>query len=118
MKFPFPATARSIQSIQSIRPDGLWRQLQQGGQITLVDVRSAAEFSQLGHIAGARLLPLIVLGQRTAELPRNEPIICICHSGQRSQIACEILHQQGFSQVFNLMGGMVAWAHHALPLEH
>ena len=83
----------------------------------LVDVRSPMEYQFEGHITGARLLPLPMLGQRLGELPADQPIVCVCRSGNRSQVACEILASAGFENVANLRGGMIAWQMAGLPIN-
>lgn len=80
----------------------------------LVDVRQPDEFAD-GHVAGARLLPLPQLMMRVKELPANTPIVCICRSGNRSGVACELLQRHGFSDVTNVAGGMLAWQRAGLP---
>jgi rhodanese-related sulfurtransferase len=77
--------------------------------LQLVDVRSADEYRQDGHIAGARLIPLPALAQRLAEIPRDTPVALICRSGARSQAAADILAQAGYAAVSNVQGGMSAW---------
>ncbi len=82
----------------------------------VLDVRTAAEFSgPLGHIDGARLIPVQVLDQRLAELDslKGQPIYVICRSGNRSQTATRYLRDRGFLAT-NIAGGMRAW--NQLPL--
>jgi rhodanese-related sulfurtransferase len=93
----------------------LQQRLQAGEDLVLLDVRAPMEFAGEGHIAGARLLPLPSLRQRSRELPRERPIICVCRSGARSMAACEQLAALGFNDVANLAGGMLAWRRAGLP---
>lgn len=78
----------------------------------LLDVREPSEWNDdVGHIEGARLVPM---GQLTAALPelaawKDKPVIVICRVGVRSQRAAQMLAAQGFAQAWNLSGGMVAW---------
>ncbi len=77
----------------------------------VLDVRTAAEFSgPLGHIDGARLIPVQVLDQRLAELDslKGQPIYVICRSGNSSKTATRILREHQFEAV-NIAGGMRAW---------
>ncbi len=79
-------------------------------QVQVVDVREAAEFDgALGHIQGARLMPLASLAQRCANLDANRPVVAVCRSGTRSGQACVLLAKAGFAQVANLAGGMLRW---------
>jgi adenylyltransferase/sulfurtransferase len=83
--------------------------MQQGRIPVLVDVREPPEW-EIGHLAGARLLPLGVLGRRMGELNRHDPIVTYCHHGVRSLHAAELLLAAGFTDVRSLRGGLDAWA--------
>ena len=89
-----------------------------GGEIQVVDVRESAEFTGgLGHIGGARLLPLGALSARSAELDNALPVVTVCRSGARSAQATVLLQRSGFKQVANLAGGMLRWRAEGLPFE-
>jgi sulfur dioxygenase len=76
----------------------------------VLDVREPSEFTgELGHIEGAKLIPLGELRARLDELPKDVPIVAVCRSGGRSAQACVILEGAGFSRVANLSGGMIGW---------
>jgi rhodanese-related sulfurtransferase len=78
----------------------------------VLDVRNPDEWNDdLGHIEGARLIPLPELSARMAEIEawRDKPIVVVCRSGRRSQSAAERLLASGYREVMNLEGGMVAW---------
>jgi len=81
----------------------------------LLDVREPAEW-QAGHVAGALLVPLGQLEGRLAALPRDQRVVVICRSGNRSATATSLLVRSGFDAV-NLRGGMQAWSSAGLPLE-
>ena len=84
----------------------------------ILDVREEKEF-KAGHILNARLIPMGKLGERIGELERNreQPIIVMCASGQRSASACVLLGKAGFAKACNLTGGIQAWKKAGLPLE-
>ncbi len=63
----------------------------------------------LGHIAGARLVPLGELAQRAGRADKDRPVVAVCRSGARSAQAAAILHKMGFDKVANLAGGMLRW---------
>ncbi len=75
----------------------------------LLDVREPAEFAYC-HIAGSRHVPMARLAAAMAELPDSAAIVCICHHGVRSRQAAGMLSAHGFHEVFNLSGGIDAWA--------
>ena len=84
----------------------------------VIDVREPAEVAQ-GKIARAKSIPLGELRNRIGELEKHKtkPIIMVCRSGSRSAGACGILSKQGFTEVYNLAGGMIAWQQSNLPTE-
>ena len=84
----------------------------------VIDVRELAEVAQ-GKIARAKHIPLGELKSRIGELGKHKtkPIIMVCRSGSRSAGACGILNKEGFSEVYNLSGGMIAWQQANLPVE-
>lgn len=75
----------------------------------LVDVREPWEF-ELGHLPASTLMPLNTVPQRWQALSDNQPIVCICHHGMRSMQAALFIAGQGFTQVYNLSGGVHAWS--------
>lgn len=86
----------------------------------LVDVREPEEFvGELGHIAGALLVPLDALSCRLPKLAgyHDRDVIVVCRAGARSAGAAAILHKAGFIRVRNLTGGMLQWARTGLPVQ-
>ncbi|MFN7210398.1 MAG: rhodanese-like domain-containing protein [Aggregatilineales bacterium] len=74
----------------------------------LVDVRTTSEFSS-GHIPKALNIPLDQLAGRLGEIPQGKPVIAVCASGVRSRAGADILVRGGYSEVYNLKGGTLAW---------
>lgn len=72
----------------------------------LLDVRTVEEHQRFN--IGGQLIPIQELAFRMNEVPTDKLIVAYCHSGQRSQVAVEMLAQIGLSAQ-NLLGGMVAW---------
>lgn len=90
----------------------LKQRMDNGEELNLFDVREEWEFEE--YNIGAQLIPLPQLPQRVNELQalKNEEIILHCRSGARSGQAKEFLKQRGFTNVRNLIGGMVEWQQH------
>lgn len=80
----------------------------------LVDVRESWEYRYC-HIEGSILLPLSQVTDRMAELDAEADIVVVCHLGVRSYRACLSLKQAGFSNIYNLQGGLEAWARDVDP---
>jgi rhodanese-related sulfurtransferase len=84
----------------------------------ILDVREQKEFDE-GHLLNAKLIPLNKLAERVGELEkyRAKPILVVCRSGQRAATGTSFLSKAGFTQAFNLTGGILAWQKSNLPLE-
>jgi rhodanese-related sulfurtransferase len=91
--------------------------LDRGDDLLVLDVRSPEEFTQDGHVAGATLIPLPDLAMRIKEVPTNRPIACFCRSGNRSQVAADLLRKNGYANVTNVLGGIISWREANLPTE-
>lgn len=92
-----------------ITPRQLKERLDKGEKIMLLDVREPWEYA-LAKIEGSCLIPLGTLPQSLEKLDPNAEIVATCHHGMRSADAVAFLHQQGFKNVKNLIGGIDAWA--------
>lgn len=82
----------------------------------LLDVRERWEYQE-GHVPGAQLIPLGELEHRVNEVPRDRPILAICHSGQRSFAAAAYLQRLGYTSVSNVDGGTAAWIERGFPVD-
>jgi adenylyltransferase/sulfurtransferase len=82
----------------------------------LVDVREPWEW-EVGNLGdrGALLVPLERLAMELARIPRDRPLVMVCRSGVRSMAAARRLRAEGYAAVFNLRGGLMAWARDVDP---
>jgi rhodanese-related sulfurtransferase/rubrerythrin len=78
------------------------------GDYQLLDVRQPSEYER-GHISGAQLIPIKQLPDRAGELNPEKPVLAYCAVGGRSRAAAQYLNGQGFTEVYNLSGGIKAW---------
>lgn len=81
-------------------------------EVQVLDVRYPNEW-EAGHIDGAVHIPVDDLAERVDELDREQPVVAVCRSGQRSERAAQWLGAEGFDAE-NLHGGMEAWANAGL----
>lgn len=109
--------AANTASVEQIGAADLQSRLGAAPAPFVLDVRTAEEYAQDGHIAGSVLIPLQELDQRLGELPKDQPIVCVCRSGNRSGQACDLLARQGFTRLSNMQGGMNAWKQAGYPYE-
>jgi rhodanese-related sulfurtransferase len=86
------------------------------GQATplLLDVREPWEFD-ICRIEGSTLMPMRQIHTAVEQLDRDHHTVVICHHGIRSRQVCHYLMQMGFTNVFNLVGGVQAWANDVDP---
>jgi len=82
----------------------------------LVDVREANEFADV-RAPGAVLLPMSAFAARAGELPKDRPLMIVCHLGGRSAAAAAFLLRSGWPDVVNVAGGMDAWERGGLPIR-
>ncbi len=82
----------------------------------ILNVRTKGEYDS-GHIYGATLIPVTELLARIGELAshKNDPILVYCGSGGRSQTASGYLDSNGFTEVYNMLGGITAWKSAGYP---
>ena len=86
--------------------------------VQIVDVREPDEFNgPLGHLPGARLIPLGKLEENGGQLSKERPIVAVCRSGARSAQATLMLGKAGFDKVANLSGGMLRWRAQRFAVE-
>lgn len=83
--------------------------------LKIIDVREMSEI-QGGTIPGAIPMPLATVPLRLSELEPHDEMVLVCRSGARSAQACMFMQQQGFKNVYNLRGGMFAWAGTGQPI--
>lgn len=60
-------------------------------------------------------IPMHLVPMRLADIPRSQPVACICHHGARSAQVVAFLLRQGYADVYNLAGGIDAWSTHVDP---
>jgi rhodanese-related sulfurtransferase len=84
----------------------------------LIDVRTPAEFA-MGHVAGARNVPLYTLKQALPRLALDpeRPIVAICATAHRSPPAVRLLRAVGYENTVQLKGGMISWYAAQLPTD-
>ncbi len=85
-----------------------WLAGKEEGEFILLDVRQPAEYRS-GHLPGAVFIPLPELLDRFGELDPSKPVVTYCRSGNRSRSAAAFLLTEGFTLVYSLDGGIMAW---------
>lgn len=111
-----PASVRNPAGFWDISPAAAATSLP---SFRLVDVRQPDEYTatDLYRIHGAANVPLATVPATVASWDRGEAILLICRSGGRSGNAARFMSEMGFTRVYNLVGGMLAWNAQGLPVE-
>ncbi|MGH7458331.1 MAG: molybdopterin-synthase adenylyltransferase MoeB [Longimicrobiaceae bacterium] len=110
------AVEPSGDGVPEVTASELKERLDRGDPLTIVDVREPHEW-EIVNLAryGARLIPLGELEERTDELDSSDEIVLHCRSGGRSSKALHKLREAGFDRLWNLKGGVLAWADQVDP---
>lgn len=98
--------------MKNISPEELRQYIVENKDFLLVDVRPEEERLSEGHIPADTHIPLSDI--ETQNIPalngaQHKPVICYCRSGNRSMLASLHLEQMGFTDTYNLSGGVVEW---------
>ena len=80
----------------------------------LLDVREPWEV-EIAALQGSLAIPMGEVPARIDDIPRDRPIVCVCHHGVRSLQVAHYLARRGFDALFNLAGGIDAWAREVDP---
>jgi len=104
-----------VDGTERVAPAMLAAELASPNPPFVLDVRMPKEW-QSRRIEGSTNIPLNHLQERLEELPRGQEIVVHCAGGYRSSIAASILHQHGFEELTELVGGIAAWEAAKLPV--
>lgn len=99
-----------VAGVQSITVEELHDWLDTGKDFRFVDVREAHEWD-ICHIAQAVHIPMRKVMDVMEQAPRQQPVAVLCHHGMRSRAVAQQLVAAGFTKVYNVEGGIHAWAH-------
>ena len=101
-----------------VSPEELYDLMQREGPraFRLIDVREEEEF-RICKLDWAELIPLAMLAQEAPVrlIDKDKPIVVYCHHGLRSSYAADYLRSLGYEHVYNLTGGVEAWAERIDP---
>jgi rhodanese-related sulfurtransferase len=107
--FSASANAQSAAAHQDINVAS-FKKMMSAPNTVILDVRTPGEIAQ-GKINGAVALDFYAADfqQRIDKLDKSKTYLVVCRSGSRSGQACRMMQQKGFSKLYNLQGGMMAW---------
>src|SRR6266545_1403471 len=105
----------AVESVPQITVHELTEWIEQGREITVIDVREHSEWIA-GHIEGAVHLPMLEAPARWTEVPPDRPKAVLCAGGLRSSTAISALKRHGLQGWYNVTGGMTAWMRSGYPV--
>ncbi|WP_308633853.1 sulfurtransferase TusA family protein [Paenibacillus silvisoli] len=100
---------QEIKYAHTMTTEELQTKLKSEESIMVVDVREPAEYA-FHHVPGAISIPIGELENRMSSLDPEKQIAVICRTGNRSDLACQLLEEKGFNKVFNVVTGMSGWS--------
>lgn len=111
-------TAETTAISKVVSPQEFQAQLKETPQAFVLDVRTPEEFEE-GHIENAQLINVKEdnFTEKVNQLDKNQPIFLYCRSGKRSAHAHQIMRDLGFTQIYELDGGILAWEESELPIH-
>ena len=96
-------------TVPTISPEAARDRLESEEDILLLDTRAPREY-EVSHISGAQFVDFDGFKKKdVAGVPRDQPVIVYCSVGYRSERIGERLQKLGFTQVYNLYGGIFEW---------
>jgi rhodanese-related sulfurtransferase len=100
-------TADELQKIRKKNPDAI-----------ILDSRKKEEYD-ISHIPGARFVEYKNFKVKSIkDTPKDQPVYIYCSIGYRSERTAEMLQEAGYTQVFNLYGGLFHWGNNGFPMEN
>lgn len=97
-----------INTMNEISVQELKEKIDKGEDFQLIDVREDFEYETSN--LGGELIPLGGILIETDKIAKDKDVVIMCRSGKRSAMAIMQLEQQGFTNLYNLYGGILAWA--------
>lgn len=103
-------TRKTSKGINNISVQNVTELLKEN-ELLILDVRSNEEFSA-GHLKESKNIPVQSLSLKIASLLdwKDKKVLVYCHSGGRSMVASQMLKKSGFTKIYNMAGGVSAWA--------
>jgi adenylyltransferase/sulfurtransferase len=95
--------------VKSLSVKELQQWLDEGRNIQLIDVREEDEW-EICNLPQSMHIPMRMVGQIMLQLDKDVPLVLLCHHGMRSRMVANQLYAAGFAPVFNVEGGIHAWA--------
>ena len=100
---------------RNVTPQEAFNLVSQRSDLFLLDVRTLGEYQQV-RLENARLVPIDQFVKRLSEVPKDRPLLVYCAVGSRSAQVVNYLTRKGYPEIYNLTGGIYAWAQQGYPI--
>ena len=96
--------------VKNVSPDEAYKLINEDKEFVILDVRTKEEY-EVGHIPGAKLIPVQILPMKLAELDKykDRPVLVYCASGGRSPRAVDTLVNSNFTNIYHMDRGISSW---------
>lgn len=94
----------------------LAKKLNQDDSVCIIDVRSPGEFKSV-CVSGAKNVPLSDIEDNIEHFESDKPVYVMCHAGNRSNAACQLLREKGLNNIVDVQGGIQSWINESHPVE-
>lgn len=110
------SNAQNVSTVKKLTATELQQKIQKNNALQIVDVRTPGEFKK-GHIRNAMNIDIngSEFKNQLAALDKTKPVFVYCLSGGRSKSAVNYMQKNGFTEIFELPGGMIEWRSENLP---
>ena len=98
-----------MDNLKEISVQTLNEKINNNENLLLIDVRENKELA-ISKISQAIHIPMNTIPDNLHKIESTQPVIIMCKSGGRSAQVCEYLQNQGYSNIYNLKGGIISWA--------
>ena len=113
----FPGLEQQHPLFKTVSPQEAKNLIDSRQDLLLIDVRGQDELNE-GYIAGSTLMPLWDIIKGAQRPPKDKPILLICAVGGRSLALGQLMSKNGWSELYNLKGGISAWKEAKLPVKY
>ncbi|MBE0574326.1 MAG: rhodanese-like domain-containing protein [Desulfuromonadales bacterium] len=100
---------------RNLTPQEAFSLVGQRSDLYVLDVRTPREYQQT-RLEDARLIPIDQFVKRLGEVPKKRPVLVYCAVGSRSAQVVNYLARQGYSEIYNLYGGIYSWEQSGYPV--
>ena len=98
-----------MNNIKEISVQSLNKKINNNENFQLIDVRENQEL-KISKISNATHIPMATIPDNINKIDFSNPVVIMCKSGGRSAQVCQYLIDQGYSNIYNLKGGIINWA--------